>query len=88
MSRAYLNHQVSPELQYRRDRRERFRDWFLTLPIGMLDVLKLAKDTRVAYRTALAFLRELRDEGLVDHEVIKQNKYGLKLDVAVWSRIK
>jgi len=88
MSRAYLNYEVSPDLQQRRDRRKRFRDWFLQLPVGQVDVLKLAKDTRVAYRTALALLRELRDEGLAGHQVVKQNKYGLKLDIPVWSRIK
>jgi Fic family protein len=88
MSRPYLNYEASPDLRQRRDRRKRFRDSFLNLPFGMLDVMKLAKDTRVAYRTALALLRELRDEGLATHEVVKQNKYGLKLDVPMWSRIK
>jgi hypothetical protein len=90
MSRAYLNYEVSPDLQQRRDRRKRFRDWFLSThtPVGQVDVLKLAKDTRVAYRTALALLRELRDEGLAGHQVVKQNKYGLKLDIPVWSRVK
>ena len=88
MNRAYLNYEVSPELQCRRNRRERFREQFLQLPFGMFDVCDLANNTNIPWRTALAYLKELRREGLVEHEIVKQNKYGLKLDMPVWSRIK
>jgi Fic family protein len=88
MSRAYLNYEVSPDLQQRRDRRKRFRERFLQLPLGMFSSAELALDTGIPWRTALAYLQELRREGLVNHNIVKRNKYGLKLDTPVWSRVK
>ena len=87
MSRAYLNHQPNHNSIQRHKRRERFRERFMRLPLGMFSLVELALDTGIPWRTALAYLKELRREGLVEHEIVKQNKYGLKLDVPVWSRI-
>lgn len=77
-------------LEYRRDRRERFRDYFMSekVPIGILDTKQLANKTKIPWRTALAYLRELHQEGLVHHKSTQYCKHGCAFDVAVWSRIK
>jgi predicted ArsR family transcriptional regulator len=78
-------------LEYRRDRRTRFREYFKDkkkVPLGLLDSRDLADKTKIPWRTALAYLRELHREGLVHHEARQYCKHGLPFDVAVWSRIK
>lgn len=74
-------------LEYRRDRRKRFRDHFLSedVPIGILDTKELANKTKIPCRTALAYLRELQCEGLVHHETFHGCRHGCPFDVAVWS---
>lgn len=77
-------------LEYRRDRRKRFREYFLSedVPIGILDTKQLANKTKIPWRTALAYLQELNREGLVHYKSKQYCMHGCAFYVAVWSRIK
>ncbi len=78
-------------LEYRRDRRERFQEYFMkfeNVPLGVINTKKLAGKTKIPWRTALAYLRELHREGLVHHKSTQYCRHGCPFELAVWSRIK
>ena len=75
-------------LECRRNRRKRFRQYFMDVPLGILDPKQLADKTKIPWRTSLAYLRELHREGLVHYKSTYYCMYGQHFDVPVWSRIK
>lgn len=80
--------QIPADTRQRNQRRQRFREHFMRCPLGMVDLDRLAEDTKIPWRTIIAYLRELHREGLVQHKSSDYCKHGLPFNVAVWSRIK